>query len=73
MGQPYNRINGGVNASSADVMIPAFISAYTGKDADEIDLTAFPSWGKLIPNWKVTYDGLSKLKKMHTLTSVPTM
>ena len=63
-GQPYNSINGGINASSADVMIPAFIAAYTGQDANEIELTAFPSWSQLIPNWKVTYDGLSRLKQM---------
>ena len=63
-GQPYNRINGGINTSSADVMIPAFIAAYTGQDANEIELTAFPSWSQLIPNWKVSYDGLSQLKRM---------
>lgn len=63
-GKPYSSANGGVNPSSADVMIPAFIAAYTGKDANTIDLTAFPSWKQLIPNWKVSYDGLSKLKKM---------
>ena len=45
-------------------MIPAFIAAYTGQDANEIELTAFPSWSQLIPNWKVTYDGLSRLKRM---------
>ncbi|MCD8287266.1 MAG: cell surface protein SprA, partial [Porphyromonadaceae bacterium] len=64
VGTPYNSENGGINTSSADVMIPAFLAAYTGQDADKIDLTAFPSWGKLIPNWKITYDGLTKLEKM---------
>lgn len=63
-GQPYNTLYGGVNISSADVLIPSFIAAYTGGDARTIDLTAFPSWTQLIPNWKLTYDGLSKLKKM---------
>ena len=63
-GQPYNTLYGGVNISSADVLIPSFIAAYTGGDARTIDLTAFPSWTQLIPNWKLTYDGLLKLKKM---------
>lgn len=63
-GQPYNTLYGGVNISSADVLIPSFIAAYTGGDARTIDLTVFPSWTQLIPNWKLTYDGLSKLKKM---------
>ena len=63
-GQPYNSTNGGINPSSADVLIPAFIAAYTGKSVDNVELSAFPSWKYLIPNWKITYDGLAKLKKM---------
>ena len=63
-GKPYNAKNGGVKKSSSDVMIPAFIAAYTGRDASSIELTAFPSMKRILPNWRVSYDGLSKLKKM---------
>ena len=63
-GKPYNSANGGVKKTSSDVMIPAFLAAYTGRDANTIELTAFPSMKRILPNWRITYDGLSKLKKM---------
>ena len=63
-GKPYNpgadNING-VNRNSADVLIPAFLAAYTGKDPKKIGLTAFPSLRSMLPNWRVTYDGLIKI------------
>nr|WP_302138363.1 cell surface protein SprA [uncultured Parabacteroides sp.] len=63
-GMPYNpgtdNVNG-VNRNSADVLIPAFLAAYTGKDPNKVGLTAFPSLKSLLPNWRVTYDGLIKI------------
>lgn len=63
-GMPYNpgtdNVNG-VNRNSADVLIPAFLAAYTGKDPNKVGLTAFPSLKSLLPNWRVTYDGLVKI------------
>lgn len=50
----------GYGAYSQDVIIPAFLAAYTGKDAAKVDLTAFPAIP--LPNWKITYNGMSKLK-----------
>jgi cell surface protein SprA len=43
------------------VLIPAFLSAYTGKNPDKIGLGIFPSLLKLLPNWKATYEGLIQL------------
>ena len=60
-GHPYNPSNGSVKKNSADVLIPAFLAAYTGQDVDDIALTAFPSLKKLLPNWRVTYDGIPRL------------
>ncbi|MGM9840991.1 MAG: cell surface protein SprA [Candidatus Limisoma sp.] len=60
-GQPYTDGVGGVNQSSSDVMIPAFIAAYTGKDPNKVTLSPFPSLSKILPNWRVTYDGLIKI------------
>ena len=57
----YDPSKGSVRANSADVLIPAFLSAYTGKDAKKIGLTAFPSLSQIIPNWKISYDGLIQL------------
>jgi cell surface protein SprA len=49
----------GVNPYSADVMVPAFLSAYTmgaGKS-----LSIFPAITRMLPNWTVRYTGLMRL------------
>jgi cell surface protein SprA len=50
----------GYGPYSQDVMIPAFIAAYTGKDLNSVTLNPF----KLVPlpNWRITYNGFSKMK-----------
>ncbi|MDR3195117.1 MAG: cell surface protein SprA, partial [Tannerella sp.] len=65
-GQPYNPARGQVRANSADVLIPAFIAAYTGKSADRVGLTAFPAITGLLPNWRITYDGLIRFPLIKT-------
>jgi len=60
-GNPYNPANGAVNPNSADVLIPAFLAAYTGKNAGKISLSAFPSLSSMLPNWNISYDGLTTL------------
>jgi cell surface protein SprA len=42
-----------------DIVIPAFIAAYTGKDANSISFSPFPRTP--LPNWRVEYSGLNKL------------
>ena len=60
-GKEYNPNVNSVNPNSADVLIPAFLAAYTGKDARKISLSAFPSLSSILPNWTMTYDGLSSM------------
>ena len=60
-GQQYDPANGGVDMYSSDVLIPAFLAAYTGRDADKATLDLFPSILTILPNWTFTYSGLSKL------------
>lgn len=60
-GATYNPESGTVNPSSSDVLIPAFMAAYSGKSADKVTLNPFPSLKEILPNWRVTYDGLSRL------------
>ena len=60
-GKAYNPENGSVDKYSADVMIPAFLAAYTGKKASNCSLDIFPSLLKILPNWSFSYSGLSKL------------
>ncbi|MCF2604043.1 cell surface protein SprA [Parabacteroides distasonis] len=58
-GESYQ--GGEVSLNSTDVLIPAFLAAYTGKNPNKVSLTAFPSVRSLLPNWRVTYDGLIKI------------
>ena len=51
----------GWGPTSQEVVIPAFIAAYTGQDVNSVSLNAFKT--KVQPNWRVTYDGLTKSKK----------
>lgn len=59
--RPYDVKNGEIDINSADVLVPAFIAAYTGKNANKISLTAFPSLLSILPNWTIAYDGLSNI------------
>lgn len=52
----------GYNSQSQDVLIPAFIAAYTGSSASTQALTPFPQMP--IPNWRVDYNGLNKIGKL---------
>ena len=48
-----------VNQYSGDVMIPAFLNAYTSMGGNSLSL--FPALSRLLPNWTVRYSGLGKL------------
>ncbi|MBR6856262.1 MAG: cell surface protein SprA [Bacteroidaceae bacterium] len=60
-GQAYDPANGAVDMYSSDVLIPAFLAAYTGRDAKKASLDLFPNVLSILPNWSFTYSGLSKL------------
>ncbi len=49
----------GYGQSQAEVLTTAFLSAYSGKQPEKRFLNRFPEIPR--PNWRVTYDGLSKL------------
>ncbi len=52
----------GYGPNSQEVLIPAFIAAYTGKSVKESGISQFPVMP--LPNWRITYDGLTKLDKI---------
>ncbi len=66
-GTTYNPVVGTVSTTSSDVLIPAFLAAYSGGDAHKVALTAFPSLAAIRPNWRVTYDGLLQLGNMRDI------
>jgi len=49
----------GYGPNSQNVIVPAFLAAYTGRNAATIGLGSFPSIP--IPNWQITYNGLSRI------------
>ncbi len=60
----------GYGRYAQDVLIPAFLAAYTGKDPSEValikqqnpNIKSNPFSGiKPLPNWRVTYTGLTKI------------
>ena len=57
-GQKFNPANGEVNKYSADVMVPAFLNAYTGYKGLDI----FPAIVHMLPNWTLRYNGLTKIE-----------
>lgn len=55
-----NQNPGEYNLNSSQVLIPAFISAYTGMKTNRVAMTPFPEIP--MPNWKVDYSGLTNIK-----------
>ena len=55
-----NEYPNGYGPNSQDVLIPAFLAAYSGTSPSNQTLNLFPSipW----PNWNINFDGLIKLK-----------
>jgi len=49
----------GYGRTQQDVLLPAFISAYTGEDARSIGLNIFDT--QFRPNWRLTYNGLAQI------------
>ena len=51
----------GYSEISQDVLMGAFFSAYMGKDAENMDIST-PFIKIPLPNWRLTYNGFSKIK-----------
>lgn len=63
-GSAFNPEVGGVSATSSDVLIPAFLAAYTGSKPSKVSLNHFPGLSSMRPNWRITYDGFINLGNM---------
>lgn len=67
MGIDSNGYPVGYSRNSQEVLIPAFLAAYSGEDAAKVGLSAFPKIP--IPNWRITYSGLSKIEAIREYAS----
>jgi cell surface protein SprA len=72
----------GYGKYATDVLIPAFIAAYTGKDPSKVALidqsnakTSSNPFKRLLPmpNWKIDYTGLSRIKGLDKIFSNVTL
>lgn len=65
--EQFARANPGFeyDSISQDVLIPAFIAAYTGKSAESINLSPFPKTP--LPGWRVDYNGLNKIEVLKNI------
>ncbi|BDD02769.1 T9SS outer membrane translocon Sov/SprA [Aureibacter tunicatorum] len=50
-----------------DVLIPAFLAAYTGKSAESANLSPFPRFP--MPNWDINYSGLRDIPALSKIFS----
>ncbi|WP_420385605.1 cell surface protein SprA [Roseivirga sp.] len=59
--------SGEYGVNSQEVVIPAFIAAYTGKSPESVNTNPFPKFP--LPNWSVNYNGLSKIAGLSDIFS----
>jgi len=52
----------GYGPVSQDVLIPAFLAAYTGRGPSKGTLNSLPNIP--MPNWRITYNGLSRIESL---------
>lgn len=55
----------GFSGDHQDVIIPAFLSAYTNTDPNKVKLNVLNSLP--LPNWQISYNGLTKLKGLKNI------
>lgn len=54
----------GYSATSQDVLIASFLATYGGKNSSKLDIST-PFYQIPLPNWRLSYSGLTKLKGMN--------
>lgn len=57
----------GYGLTSGEVLVPAFLAAYTKRDADKISLSPFPSALHMMPNWRINFEGLTKFEAVRKI------
>ncbi len=63
-GVPYDASKGAYSKNAQEVLIPAFLAAYSHRDVNKIKTNPLPSFWLILPNWQITYDGIGRLKKV---------
>jgi cell surface protein SprA len=63
-----NEYTKGFGRKQQDILVPAFLSAYTNKDPENFEFTDMFNWIPK-PNWTLNYSGLSKLNMFKNIFS----
>lgn len=63
----------GYGPTSQEVLIPAFLAAYGYQAADNVSLKAVQSILNVMPNWKITYDGLGRIEALQDVVNSITL
>ena len=58
----------GYGLTSQNVLIPAFMAAYGGQNPHKVTLNRIPSVFSMLPNWRINYEGLSKIGFLDNIT-----
>jgi cell surface protein SprA len=51
----------GYALNSDDVLVPAFLAAYAGRDVNKVDTKSVPKFWSFLPNWQVTITALNRI------------
>lgn len=54
----------GYGMTSQEVMIPAFVAAYTGRSSGNVFLDLVPRLAEISPNWRITFSGLNNISAL---------
>ena len=65
--QPYSSEVCAPSATGSDVLIPAFLAAYTGTSPSKQYLNPFPSLAHALPNWRISYDGIGRIAALQNI------
>lgn len=57
----------GYGMTSSEVLVPAFIAAYTRRNPEKISLDPFPGILKMMPNWRINFEGLTKFDAIRSV------
>jgi len=56
-----NGYKNGYSMTSQEVMLPAFLAAYAGKDPEKIPINSIPRITQVLPNWRVVIDIFNRI------------
>jgi cell surface protein SprA len=57
----------GYSMTSQEVMLPAFLAAYAGKDPEKVSLQSIPKITQVLPNWRVVIDIFNNIQAVKSV------